>query len=142
MANKKATATPVIPAPAPVKIGPSYQYAAEVKKILDGDTFDMIVDLGFHTYQQIRVRLHDFDTAEIFHPANEAELEHANKAKKLVEKTIPVGTRVVITTAKMAAYGRWEARVFYTKGIGKLAPQLSLRDTLMAAGMAKKPSYT
>ena len=122
-------------------LGPSYQYAAEIKRILDGDTFDMIVDLGFKTYQEIRVRLHDFDCAEITRPSCPAELEHGTKAKKLVEKTIPVGTRVVITTAKMAAYNRWEAQVYYTKGTGKKAEQFNLRDTLVKANMAKKPSY-
>lgn len=133
MATKKAAV------PAQGVLGPSYQYAAEVRKILDGDTYDMMVDLGFQTFQQIRVRLRNFDTAEITRPTCPAEAEHGMKAKKLVEKLIPVGTKVVITTAKMAAYDRWEAHVYYMKGTGKTASQHSLRDTLEAAGMAKKP---
>tara|TARA_R110002020_G_C16181441_1_gene764861 strand:+ start:761 stop:1117 length:357 start_codon:yes stop_codon:yes gene_type:complete len=42
-----------------------YEYKIkEVIKVLDGDTVDVLVDLGFHTYVKKRVRLHGIDTPE------------------------------------------------------------------------------
>jgi len=39
-------------------------YNAEVKKIIDGDTFDIIIDLGFDTFRKGRVRLYGVNTPE------------------------------------------------------------------------------
>jgi micrococcal nuclease len=32
--------------------------------VIDGDTYDMLVDLGFRTYAKVRVRLHGIDVYE------------------------------------------------------------------------------
>lgn len=42
-----------------------YFYKAQVDRIVDGDTIDMIVDLGFNIHHKIRVRLAGIDTPEI-----------------------------------------------------------------------------
>lgn len=41
-----------------------YEYKAKVLNIVDGDTFDLDVDLGFSIHHYIRVRLLDIDTPE------------------------------------------------------------------------------
>lgn len=41
-----------------------YKYNATVINVVDGDTFDLDVDLGFKIHYQIRVRLLDIDTPE------------------------------------------------------------------------------
>jgi len=41
-----------------------YLYNAEVKKIVDGDTFDIVIDLGFDTLRKGRVRLYGVNTPE------------------------------------------------------------------------------
>lgn len=41
-----------------------YEYNAVVCNVVDGDTFDLIIDLGFNISQKIRVRLLDIDTPE------------------------------------------------------------------------------
>ena len=33
-----------------------YEYKAEVKRVVDGDTVDCLIDLGFDTWKKIRVR--------------------------------------------------------------------------------------
>ena len=41
-------------------------YPARVLGVVDGDTLDVMVDLGFRAYQKIRVRLHGIDTPEVY----------------------------------------------------------------------------
>ena len=41
-----------------------YEYNAKVKRIIDGDTVDAYVDLGFKTHLEIRIRLKGIDTPE------------------------------------------------------------------------------
>ena len=41
-----------------------YEYKCEVKRIVDGDTVDVIIDLGFSIHYSTRVRLYGIDTPE------------------------------------------------------------------------------
>ena len=42
-----------------------YHYNAEVTRVVDGDTVDALVDLGFNTYSKQRIRLYGINTPEI-----------------------------------------------------------------------------
>ena len=41
-----------------------YEYKCEVKRVVDGDTVDVIIDLGFDIAYSSRVRLYGIDTPE------------------------------------------------------------------------------
>ena len=41
-----------------------YEYSATLIKIVDGDTVDVLIDLGFNTTKKERVRLLGIDTPE------------------------------------------------------------------------------
>ena len=41
-----------------------YEYKCEVKRVVDGDTVDVIIDLGFDISYSSRVRLYGIDTPE------------------------------------------------------------------------------
>lgn len=41
-----------------------YKYWAEVIRVVDGDTVDMLIDLGFDVWVKQRIRLLGIDTAE------------------------------------------------------------------------------
>ena len=41
-----------------------YEYKCEVKRVVDGDTVDVIIDLGFDIAYSSRVRLYCIDTTE------------------------------------------------------------------------------
>jgi micrococcal nuclease len=45
---------------------PEYQFPAQVVDIVDGDTFDVRLDLGFELFTVERVRTRDIDTAETY----------------------------------------------------------------------------
>ena len=41
-----------------------YEYNCEVKRVVDGDTVDVVIDLGFSIHYASRVRLYGIDTPE------------------------------------------------------------------------------
>lgn len=51
-------------------------YQARLKRVVDGDTMDMELDLGFHTHHFPRIRLKDIDTAEV-HGVKHSSEEYA-----------------------------------------------------------------
>ncbi len=52
---------------------PEYCYPAKVRDIVDGDTVDVVIDLGFETEITKRIRLRDIDTREISFVEEESE---------------------------------------------------------------------
>ena len=43
---------------------PAYIYRATCHRVVDGDTFEADVDLGFYVTLRVKVRLHNVDTPE------------------------------------------------------------------------------
>ena len=41
-----------------------YEYSCEVERVVDGDTIDVVLDLGFDILYRSRVRLYGIDTPE------------------------------------------------------------------------------
>lgn len=52
---------------------PDYIFKAEVLNIVDGDTFDAKVDLGFEVSHTFRVRTRDIDTRETHFVSHDSE---------------------------------------------------------------------
>ncbi len=86
-----------------------YQYRATVERIIDGDTLDVTVDLGFFLTSRMRVRLRGVDTPEV----RGSERPEGLKVKAFVEEKLPIGKQVVINTYKLGKYGRYIADLFF-----------------------------
>ncbi len=92
-----------------------YEYKALVTKVVDGDTFDAIVDLGYRINATIRFRVKNFDAPESFRPKDDDEFKRGNAAK--IEATsLLYGKTVVIQSYKEGVYNRWEAVVTLPDG--------------------------
>lgn len=83
-----------------------YNYRATVQRVVDGDTVDFIVDLGFRVNLQIRTRIAGVNAPELRTPEGKA-------AKAAVEEWLPVGMGVLLRTHKDPTdkFGRWLADV-------------------------------
>lgn len=91
-----------------------YFYKAEVKKIIDGDTLDIVIDLGFDTLRKTRVRLYGINTPES-RTSNPEEKLLGLAAKEFVEQWISRNnSKVKIQTIldKNEKYGRILALVW------------------------------
>lgn len=117
---------------------PMYQYRCTVLRVIDGDTFEGMIDLGFRLRMDKSVRLKGFDTPEK-NSRNHAEREHAYAATVFVQNLLPAGSVVVLVTAKTAIYDRIEADVYYIDQ--ESGSQYSLKDVLEANGFAKLSEY-
>jgi micrococcal nuclease len=78
----------------------TWTYHALVHKIVDGDTIDLIVDLGFKTAMQVRFRLLGVDCPD------RGETDHRKAANHLADLT-PLGSHVIVESHKTEKYGRW-----------------------------------
>ena len=86
-----------------------YEYfVREVKNVVDGDTIDVIIDLGFDILFSSRVRLAGIDTPES-RTTDKAEKALGLEAKEYLKKQLKDSKSVVIRTEKMDSsekYGR------------------------------------
>jgi endonuclease YncB( thermonuclease family) len=83
-----------------------YLYNASVLKVIDGDTIDFNVDLGFKVHLKIRTRLLGVNAYEVNDTRGVA-------ARDWVRAEFPIGKELVIETFKEPGdkYGRWLAIV-------------------------------
>jgi micrococcal nuclease len=78
-----------------------YQYfVKEVKNVVDGDTIDVIIDLGFDILFASRVRLAGIDTPES-RTTDKAEKALGLESKEYLKKQLKDAKSVVIKTEKM-----------------------------------------
>lgn len=103
----------------PYSFGP---YRAYVRYIVDGDTLDVMVDVGFNDYLYRTIRLLALVNGA-FKGVNAPEKNRAESkeaglaAKAYVSDQIPPGTRVVITTrADADSFGRYLGAVLLEDG--------------------------
>ena len=83
-------------------------YVREVKNVVDGDTIDVIIDLGFDILFSSRVRLAGIDTPES-RTTDKAEKALGLEAKEYLKKHLKDAKTIVIRTEKMNSsekYGR------------------------------------
>jgi micrococcal nuclease len=86
-----------------------YEYfVKEIKNVVDGDTIDVIIDLGFDILFASRVRLAGIDTPES-RTTDKAEKALGVEAKEYLKKQLKDAKTIVIRTEKMNSsekYGR------------------------------------
>lgn len=100
-------------------------YQAHRDRVVDGDTIDVVVDVGFRMRRTIRLRLAGVDTAEIYGVGKgSAEYADGMRHKRRVtawfttaeyrareSDSIPDAWPVFVHTSKTGKYGRYLARV-------------------------------
>ncbi len=122
-----------------------YVYRADLNRVIDGDTLEVTIDLGFNIFRKIKIRLKDIDTPEIFRPSCEKEKDHGEKAKTFVEdflmKTKFPGQLIVKTVKDASIYTRYIAVVYRYMGGFDLRSQATLSDVLKEHGFEKKELY-
>ena len=99
-----------------------YTYYTKIDKVVDGDTCDVFIDLGFSVWHKERVRLAGIDTAEKNTPLGKA-------LKEFLIKNLE-GKLVKLEVSKPDKYGRYLGKVY-------LNSEESINDQLIRNGLAK-----
>lgn len=113
-----------------------YHYRATVKRVVDGDTVDMSMDLGFGVSKLVRIRLWGIDAPEV----KGYERPEGLAAKAFLETLLPVGieTEVYTRKDKEAGWGRYVGEIYIVqdKSLG-----YSISDEMVEAGHAGYKTY-
>ena len=94
-----------------------YEYKAMITNVVDGDTFDMDIDLGFNIHIHERVRLLGIDTPEKF--GKEKELGLAVKQYAVdcfLNEEVVIKSEKADAAAETDSFGRWLVRVTLDDG--------------------------
>ncbi len=84
-----------------------YQYRARVLRVVDGDTYDLMIDLGFETFIQKRIRLYGVNTPEIKGDDKERGLQARDRVVQLIH-----GKEVMVVSCDhKGKYGRPLAKI-------------------------------
>ena len=84
-----------------------YEYKVrEVVKVVDGDTIDVVIDLGFSLFKEERVRLAGIDAPES-RTRNLEEKELGLEAKKYLEEHLGAAKEIIISTEKDKEEGKF-----------------------------------
>tara|TARA_R100000664_G_scaffold9860_1_gene16411 strand:+ start:9412 stop:9753 length:342 start_codon:yes stop_codon:yes gene_type:complete len=83
-----------------------YEYKATVHRIIDGDTVDVTIDLGFEMTTKQRIRLYGINTPET--RTRDLEEKKRGKASKarLLELINSGNRQIILQTLKRGKYGR------------------------------------
>ena len=100
-----------------------YQYKATLNRIIDGDTIDVDIDLGFNVKIKQRVRLHGINTPEV----RTLDLEIKKKgleATDYLKKILPKEFIIETILNKRGKYGRvlgilWDKEININKKMVK-----------------------
>lgn len=93
-----------------------YQYSALIRKVIDGDTLEIDIDLGLSTWMHNeRIRLYGVNTPEVY-GVKKGSLEwiEGNKASEFAKSVIKENDEIRIETIKdkKEKYGRYLALVY------------------------------
>ena len=77
-----------------------YEYNCTIARVVDGDTVDIDIDLGFGLWVKgERVRIHGIDTPES-RTRDKVEKKFGLAAKKFVQEMLPKGSKQTLVTEK------------------------------------------
>jgi len=83
-----------------------YEYGCKVERVVDGDTVDVVLDLGFDIFHKCRVRLYGIDTPE----SRTRDLDEKARGKmagSFLKESIDAGNKIVIQTKLKDSRGKY-----------------------------------
>ena len=83
-----------------------YEYSCKVERVVDGDTVDVVLNLGFDIMYKSRVRLYGIDTPES-RTRNLDEKARGKMAGAFLKNAIDTGEKVVIQTKLKDSRGKF-----------------------------------
>lgn len=111
-----------------------YVYKGVVTRVVDADTVDAELDLGFGITMAQRFRINDYDAPETFRPRNEAEKIHGKEATERANELL-MGKTLYFKSSKVPGiYGRYGATIWLEDG-------KDYAEIMISEGFSKKENY-
>jgi len=116
------------------KLDEFYKYRGYVERVVDGDTVDAILDLGFGMTTKQRLRIDGFDAPETWRPKSESEKRHGEEAKGRAVELLMDKELVFVTSKDKGIYGRYGASITLPNGT-------NFTQIMIQEGFQKKENY-
>jgi len=110
-----------------------YSYRADIVRLIDGDTVEADIDLGFSVSIRLKLRLYGIDTPEVRGPEKLRGLESKAALEKLIEQCSPITVQTLKDIS--GKYGRYLAILM---GVTEGGVVVNLNDQLVKGGWAKE----
>jgi len=112
-----------------VSAWPLYHYTAEVRRIIDGDSLEVLLSMGDRTYRTRRIRIIGFNAPELF---SGDDREAGALARDALADLLPVGSKVYIETKlDRTSFDRLLGIVYVEDGNGNL---YKVSDAMISGG--------
>jgi len=98
------------------KIVPLYRYKGFIEKVIDADTVQATLDMGFNIFTSQRLRIDDYDAPETWRPRNISEEKHGQAATKRAKELLEGKDLIFITSKSAGIYGRFGATITLPDG--------------------------
>lgn len=109
-----------------------YEYKCEVTRVVDGDTIDCVLDLGFSILHKCRVRLYGIDTPES-RTRDLDEKARGKLASKFLQDSIDNGKDIVLRSELKDSKGK------YGRVLGSIVvDDLDINKAMIANNLAVK----
>lgn len=118
-----------------------YEYNAIIDRVIDGDTIECTIDLGFHTWKKVTTRLEGIDTPET-RTRDKEEKKLGLAAKARLQEIIDInGSKCVLKVSGLGKFGRALATV-HVASLSPVVDESSLtlinvNERLIVEGHAK-----
>ena len=110
-----------------------YKYNAKLDRVVDGDTVDALVDLGFNTWKKVRIRMHGMNAPES-RTRNLEEKAKGIAAKVRLEELLESG-RFILQSMGVGKFGRCLG-IIYVNDSNTKHLDVNVNKTLITEGHA------
>lgn len=110
-----------------------YEYNAKLIRVIDGDTVDALVDLGFNVWIKQRIRLHGIDAPEKRTKNLEEKRQGIKVSNRLQELLDSEDGKFILVSHGVGKYGRCLGVLL----IGECG-EIHINNLLLEEGLAEK----
>ena len=114
-----------------------FEYNATIVRVVDGDTVDALVDLGFDTWKKVRIRMHGINARE----SRTRDLEEKEKGlaakARLIELLEENDNEFLLQSKGVGKFGRCLGELYVGASTVKIEGQ-SINQVLREEGHAKE----
>lgn len=94
-----------------------YFYRFKPIRVIDGDTVEGDLDLGFRLTQRVHVRLAGYDAPETYRPKDVDEKTKGLRCKEYLEQIVSLGKEMFCESKSIDLYNRPTGILYYQSGI-------------------------
>ncbi|MHA1940739.1 MAG: thermonuclease family protein [Candidatus Hodarchaeales archaeon] len=110
-----------------------YEYRAKLIRVIDGDTIDAMVDLGFDVWSKKRIRLYGINTPEVRTRDLEEKKAGIHAKERLQELLDGVNGSFILVSRGVGKYGRCLGELL----IGEFG-EIHINNLLLSEGLAEE----